>query len=165
MPAEAVRFSREELPELLFFDTSFILAVVFVHEVHHEPSVEFLARLKSAAALVVVSPVLRLEYFNGWRRAMVEGVVGRSRGADESERRRLFGMAQGVLDDMLAHFRVREVRLTESVQDRTVELMKKHNLQSLDAVNVAAALEIGCRDIVSLDDDFRRVEGVRLWMP
>jgi predicted nucleic acid-binding protein len=46
-----------------------------------------------------------------------------------------------------------------------VTLMGRYNLQSLDAIHLASAEKLHCRDIVSLDDDFRRVEGIRLWMP
>ncbi len=165
MPAERHRFSEGEPPELLFFDTSFVLSVVLTHEAHNEACHAFLGRLRIAGAAVVVSPVLLLEYFNGWRRAMAQGLIGSSQGVDANERGRLFSIASDLLREALANFRVREVRLTDALQERMLQLMTEYNLQSLDAVNIASALEIGCADVVSLDDDFRRVDGIRLWTP
>jgi predicted nucleic acid-binding protein len=57
------------------------------------------------------------------------------------------------------------VRVNRRVLKSMVGLMGTYNLRSLDAMQVASALDVHCRDIVSLDDDFKRVSEIRLWLP
>ena len=74
-------------------------------------------------------------------------------------------MAERLLTLFLAQFPRREVRVNRRVLRSMVSLMGTYNLRSLDAVQVASALDVQCRDIVSLDDDFRRIDDIRLWLP
>ena len=47
--------------------------------------------------------------------------------------------------------------------DRAVKLMGRYNLGSHDACLAAIAFHTDVLDIVSLDKDFQRVDGIHLW--
>ena len=56
-----------------------------------------------------------------------------------------------------------EVRIGTRLLDRALQLMARYNLKSHDACVAAIAFHTDVADVVSLDKDFLRVDGLRVW--
>lgn len=72
----------------------------------------------------------------------------------------------GLLDRLLtpfSPFEWEEVPLTPGVRARAMQYIPAYSLGAHDAVLVASAMEAGVLDLASLDEGFRRVDGLYLW--
>jgi predicted nucleic acid-binding protein len=171
-PASEKSFAQDDPPELILFDSSFVVATLVAGERHHSACLEFATRLQSAGSLIVYSSILKVEYLNTWRKFIERGLLPPEPSGQlqlnlgvPGERPHWFRVAERLLTRFLAQFPRREVRVNRRVLKSMVSLMGTFNLRSLDAIQVASALDVHCRDIVSLDDDFKRVNEIRLWLP
>ena len=171
-PAQQRSFVGDDPPEHVLLDTSFVVAALVSGEVHHDACLDFASRLQAAGSAIVYSSLLRIEYFNTWRKLIGQGLLP----PEPSDQLRMsldipearpywFRVTDRLLSRFLAQFPRREVRLNRRVLRSMVALMGTYNLQAMDAAQVASALDMGCQDIASLDDDFKRVQGIRLWLP
>jgi len=171
-PAREKSFTRDDPPELILLDSSFVVATLVAGEKYHEACLDFATRLLSARSTIVHSSVLKVEYLNVWRKLIQRGLLPPEPSGQlqlklgiPEERPHWFRVAEMLLMRFLAQFPRREVRVNQRVLKSMVRLMGTYNLRSLDAVQIASAFDVQCRDIASLDEDFRRVDEIRLWLP
>lgn len=69
----------------------------------------------------------------------------------------------GFLDQLLSQFAWAEVPLTRAVRQQAVEFMGQYALRGNDALHLAAMTHADILDLASLDEKFRRVDGLWLW--
>jgi predicted nucleic acid-binding protein len=170
MPAEE-RLFEDSPPKVILLDTSFVVAHLVAGEKQHEECLSFSEKLQAAGTVVVYSAILRPEYLNAWRTLIQKGYLPSEPapqmrmelGALQGERLHWLRIADRLLRQFLSDFYQKEVRLNRRVLNRMVDIMGRHNLKSYDAIHIASASDVGCRDIASFDSDFRRIDGIRLW--
>lgn len=80
-------------------------------------------------------------------------------------RRTAFLEATQQLRAFLEYLESYEVPLSAHLFDVATGLAGFHNLNAHDALVVAVAQVIGVTDVVALDRDLRRVDGITLWQP
>jgi len=169
-PAEE-RLLSEGPPRRLFLDTSFVVATLVAREPRHEECLSFAETLQDAGTVIVYSTLLRLEHLNAWRKLLKDSLLPPEPGPQlrlelnvpKDDRIHWLRVADILLDQFLAQFPRTEIRLGRRVVSMAIELVGRFDLQSYDAVHLASAFHAGCTDIASLDKDFRRVDGIRLW--
>ena len=168
-PAREHLFS-EPLPPAVVLDVDFVVNVLHEGEELHAECLEFATRMYNADVIVVHTSLLRVEFWNGWRRAVAqrglppEVAISPPLLPDATaERRRLYRLGESYLKDFLRAFRRYEIRLGARLLDQALGLIASYNLRSLDACLAASALRAGVPDVVSLDGVFRRVDGIDLW--
>ena len=65
----------------------------------------------------------------------------------------------------LSHFsEVIELPFVTEIWEQSVEIMALNQLKSLDAIHIAMARAYGLRHFATLDDDFNRVQDLRVWL-
>jgi predicted nucleic acid-binding protein len=163
-------FHQVDLPVSMAIDADFVVSVIVESEPFHAPCVSFSARLLQASINIVHSPLLRLEFLHAWQKAVNRGAVPMNLVAQRTlwddpsrQRERSYDLGDSLLADFLGLFDRYEVRLTNRLQDQARRLMARHNLKPMDACLLASALYTNVKDIVSLDNDFRRVDDIDLW--
>jgi predicted nucleic acid-binding protein len=66
-------------------------------------------------------------------------------------------------ESVLTQFKWAEVSLTPAIRIAAIRAMGQHNLGSQDAVHLVSARHAGLSDLASLDERYRRVDGLNLW--
>jgi predicted nucleic acid-binding protein len=170
VPAVEHLFNERRLPDAVVLDSDFIINVLHEGEDFHRECVRFAVRLIAHDVTVVHSPLLRLGFFAGWRRAVRNHALPPTLYAQPTywddpahERRLMYERGRELLTNFLNQFRRYEVRLGVRVHNRAIGLMATYNLKPGDAWLLATAQQVRVADIVSLDSDFRPVDGIDLW--
>jgi len=169
-PAQEHTFDEEPLPQAVVFDCDFVINVLHENEDFHEECARFAGRLLEGGVGVVYSNLLRVDFWQGWRRAVnlrglpaeIGGEPVRIRDAAR-QREEWYQLGDEYLKLFLGLYDRYEVRVGPRLLDRAVKLMGRYNLGSHDACLAAIAFHTDVLDIVSLDKDFQRVDGIHLW--
>ena len=171
MPASEHAFS-DLLPPRLYLDTDVVIAALVTTERHHERSRAFVERLaRREQTVVVVSSLLWIEYANAAMRERFRQTLPSSdqrrfrlhRWQEASVRRLYLQSFVRALDGLLELFEWEEVALTTDVRNAALAYIASHNFRPHDAVHLASAVQAGVTDLASLDESFRRVDGLQLW--
>lgn len=162
-------FDEEPLPEAVVLDSDFVISVLHENEEFHEECRRF-GRLFDANVPIVYSNLLRVDFWQGWRRAvnargLPADLASRPMLMDDpvAQRERWYKHGDEYLKTLLSLFDRYEVRIGTRLLDRALSLMARYNLKSHDACLAAIAFHTDVVDLVSLDKDFLRVDGLRLW--
>ena len=146
------------------------MSVLHDDEDFHSECLNFARRLQSAGSGLVYSNLLRLEFWQAWRRATARrGLPSYSISEPDWQppaspsRTDVYQIGDRFLRDFLRNYNVWEISIGSRLLDGALQLMGRYNLKSHDACVAALAFQSGFTDIVSLDRDFRRLDGVRLW--
>jgi predicted nucleic acid-binding protein len=168
--AQEHAFDEEPLPSAVVLDSDFVINVLHENEEFHEECKEFAQRLSENDVVVVYSNLLRVDFWHGWRRAVnarglppevaSQPVLLTDPGA---ERERWYRHGDDYLKTLLSLYDRYEVRIGSRLLDRALRLMARYNLKSHDACVAAIAFHTEVTDIVSLDKDFLRIDGLHVW--
>lgn len=169
----STNFRMNHCPWAVVLDADFVIHILHEGEEFHEECAAFAERLIDADVTIVHTQLLRLEFLNGWRDAIIRRGIphdlvalalgGRSIADPAAERDALYRLGDEYLSFFLSRFNRFDVRLSARLQDRARRLMARYNLKSLDACVVAAAFQTNVTSIASLDRRFRRVDDIHLW--
>lgn len=159
-------FDEEPPPRAVVLDSDFVINVLHENEDFHSECLAFAGKLASHGTRVVCTPLLRLEFWQGWRRAIrlrglpsgLSTLVG-----GDSEAERLFRVGDAYLKQFLDLFGKFEAPLDGDLLDEALKLAARLNLRSHDPCIAALSAYTQVGDVVSLDKDFLRVDGLRLW--
>lgn len=161
-------------PAAVYLDTSLVVAAVIDSHVHHAASIAFCTRLIDARSHVRFSIILRLEFAQVLVKlakdpqrpaALRRGYRLDRWDARESVRERWLTFGFSRFDALMARFdAVSEVAFDLPIWEASLDVMARHRLRSHDAIHVATARAGGVRDLATLDDDFRRVPDLRVWL-
>ena len=66
-------------------------------------------------------------------------------------------------EQLFGQFEWSEAVLTSGVRAQALQYVADYNLETHDAVHLASAFRHGVIDLASLDEAFRRVDGLNLW--
>jgi predicted nucleic acid-binding protein len=162
------------LPATVYLDTSAVVTALFPGLAHSTASATFCTSVAQGGGGVVFSQVLWLEF----SQALVKLALGTELPAAERRRHRFarwgrhvdvreqwyrFGLDE--LEAFLGRFAaVTEVEFRREIWLASLDVMARTQLRSHDAVHVATAREVGVRDFVTVDDHFRRVPDLRVWL-
>ena len=170
MPATERRFD-EVPPSHLYLDTNIPIAYIVATHEHHARCRPFIERLFERRTTIYLSPLTWMEYAHVMRqdfRALLPEqwrVPYRLSEWDDDTRVRQEYMRSmfRLLEDFLSGFDWVEIPLTDIVRRRSLEHVIDYNLQSQDAMHLAAAESVGVVDLASFDGSLRRVNGLYLW--
>jgi len=169
-PAQEHSFDDEPLPAAVVFDSDFVINVLHENEEFHGECTEFAYRLFDNDVAVLYSNLLRVDFWQGWRRAVnARGLPPEVASQPmlmtdpAAERERWYRHGDEYLKTLLSLYDRYEVRIGPRLLDRALRLMARYNLKSHDACVAAAAFHTEVADVVSLDKDFLRAEGLHVW--
>jgi predicted nucleic acid-binding protein len=169
-PAQEHSFEEEPLPTAVVLDSDFVINVLHENEEFHEECRAFAFRLFENGVAVVYSNLLRVDFWHGWRSAVnAKGLPPQVSSQPmlitdpATERERWYRHGDDYLKALLTLYDRYEVRIGSRLLDRALSLMARYNLKSHDACIVAIAFHTEVVDVVSLDKDFLRVDGLHVW--
>lgn len=170
MPANLQSFNDEPLPEAVVVDSSFFFEAVIdplSADSRRTRTREFAKRSPDGGVLVVYSSLVYVEAPQYWRRLLARGALPVPQPSlDPSvDRRSAYRAATELLREFLGKFSSQEVTLTPHLVDVATGLAGFYNLRAIDAFTVALAEITSIPDLVTLDRDFRRVDGLVVWSP
>ena len=170
MAAVQQSFTDEPLPEAVVFDADFVVSALSEQEEFHATCRHFASRLLRSGVTVFYSQLLRIEFLSAWqnalrRRGIPKDLMPQPRLLEDraAERSAIYAMADDYLLTFLRSFQSAEVRLSSPLQDVAREYIAVYDLKPMDACLVATAVRSGADNIVSLDNDFTKVDGIHLW--
>jgi len=166
LPANRHAFTDNPLPKVVITDSSFIFeSLIDAGQGRHRPARDFAERLRKANVPLVYSSLLFIEAPQCWRRLYARGVLrSTQKGIDPiSDRINAFGEADVALNNFLAAFDRREIKITKRLMNAASELVARFHLSAHDAIVIAVSIDTGITDIVAIDNGFKRVDGIELW--
>lgn len=168
MPALRRSFD-DDPPALAVVDSSFIFESLIdarTGDGRHEACRAFATKMHAAGSVLLVSPLIYVEAPMAWRRLYNRGVLGSSQlNLDvTADRVAAFREASRRLRRFIEQFEHYEIPFTRRLVDRATRLAAHHNLKAHDAFIAAIATDRSPNvDLVGIDRDFRRVDGLTLW--
>jgi predicted nucleic acid-binding protein len=169
-PAQEHMFDEEPLPPAVVFDCDFVINVLHENEDFHDECAGFAGRLFDRGVGIVYSSLVRVDFWQGWRHAVKQKGLPLEIGGEPvrirdlaKQREEWYQLGDQYPKLFLSLYDRYEVRVGPRLLDRAVKLMGRYNLGSHDACLAAIAFHTDVTDIVSLDADFRRVDGIHLW--
>ncbi len=157
-------------PEVVYLDTSVVVAAIIPGSDHVGPCAAFCNDLVAAGSRIFFSQILRLELSQALlklatRRAGLPSDTSAAYrlddwGADPSVRDRWLRIGVRAFDDLFERFpRVLELPFDVGTWQTSLDVMVAHGLRSHDAIHVATARQLGVPTIATADDHFKRVAG------
>jgi predicted nucleic acid-binding protein len=157
-------------PDAVLLDADFVVNVLHEGEDYHKVCLAFAEELLTNHIVLITTPLLKIEFFAGWRSAVHRGGIPETERRqaqlwedEDTERARAFAMGSTLIDGFLRQFDQYEVRLTKSLQRHAMNLMTDYNLKPLDAWLVAAGRRVEVPDLVSLDHAMTKIDRLELW--
>lgn len=170
-------FADPELPETIYFDSSFVVKTLVGGLSYHQECMDFIRRLEAKQPIVVVSKMSKLEL---WCAAIRIGIHNLfiKRGVPEPD-----------LDDVLYnypnliqkfHKQVTQIqkdfenllqrfvrRIEEDINDEIInkahDVMNKYNLGSYDSVHIATMEYWKMKDIAAFDHAIEDITDFNIW--
>ncbi len=182
----------DPLPPAIALDTSFLVKVLNQRDPQSRRAYQLYEGLvRQGAVCAICWPILRLEFWFAWDRAVnalsarelealareVRAVLtgeaelelrGPKPATPEAARDHRLGEGERLLDVLLSTLRVARMRLTGALLDEARAIIVSSGLKPLDAVVCAVARQAAEAtgtppSVISLDGDFRRVDGLHVW--
>jgi predicted nucleic acid-binding protein len=169
------------LPEVIYFDTSFLCRVFVKNVPYHNEAVNFIHRLETAPKqpVVVMSQILRSELWNGLTNTLINQMFrakkkGRSRvNVDEklqNDPRLIDQIYPDVvridqdLKDLMQRFKEWWLQdLNQDIIDSALLKMKAHRLRSSDAIHIATMEYWNITDIAAFDWAIEEIATLNVW--
>jgi predicted nucleic acid-binding protein len=158
----------------VYLDTSVVATALFPGLAHGNASATFLGDVAKLGGRASFSRILWLEY--------AQVLIKLPRGTElPDDMRRRFRLARwetnadvrrrwmehglDQLETLLRQFdEALAIPFRRSTWTASLDVMARTQLRSHDAVHVATAREVGVLDFVTVDDHFRRVPDLRVWL-
>ena len=149
------------LPEVIYWDTSFVINVLFKNQPYHKESVEFIKRLESTQPVVAVSEFIRPELWCATISVCIRNAYGKGTKPHDKIKlnpflvRHYHHFAPKIYKDfldLLQRFTHRLIiPLDSNVLDLSLQMMGKFSLGSYDAIHMATMIDWKIKDIVCFD--------------
>lgn len=163
------------LPTQAYVDTSVAVAAIVPGIPHSAASAAFCDGLAAQHSSVYFSQIVRLELSQAVRNlATRPGQVPFDMwsnfplaqwGASPLVRQRWLEFGSRQFESLIRRFALAvEIPFDVSIWHDSVGVMAAYGLRSLDAIHVATARRQGLRHLATLDDDFRRVRDLDVWL-
>jgi predicted nucleic acid-binding protein len=174
LPTHLKKFSDIPLPEVIYFDTSFVIKCLVDGESHFTQCRKFLKRLKEEQPIVVFSTFLRAELWNT-RLVIIFQDLEKMKHIDFNECRRKYPTAcidyysqiseiNKLFDELLQSFKEWvESPVNDKIMNIALVLMKKYNLLSYDSIHIATMLDWGIKDIAVFDKHIEDIIDLTIW--
>ena len=174
LPTHLKKFTNIPLPEIIYFDTSFVIKVLIDGQSHFIQCREFIELLKKKQPIVVFSNLLRMEL---WHTRLI--IVFQNLEKEKhinfanclkkypNAPRRFYSEISGVnklFNELLQNFKNwAEIPVEDKIINLALELIHKYNLDSYDAVHIATMLNWGIKDIVVFDQHIEDITDLNIW--
>ena len=174
LPTHLKKFTNIPLPEIIYFDTSFVIKVLIDEQRHFIQCREFIELLKKKQPIIVFSNLLRMELWHT-RLIIVFQNLEKERHINfanclkkyPNAPRRFYSEISGVnklFNELLQNFKNwAEIPVEDKIINLALELIHKYNLDSYDAVHIATMLNWGIKDIVVFDQHIEDITDLNIW--
>jgi len=174
LPTHLKKFTNIPLPEIIYFDTSFVIKVLIDGQSHFIQCREFIELLKKKQPIVVFSNLLRMELWHT-RLIIVFQNLEKERHINfanclkkyPNAPREFYSEISGVnklFNELLQNFKNwAEIPVEDKIINLALELIHKYNLDSYDAVHIATMLNWGIKDIVVFDQHIEDITDLNIW--
>jgi predicted nucleic acid-binding protein len=172
VPAAIEHAFADTPPQRLYLDTDFVIAALIDTEPHHARCSGFLKHVADLRLTrLYVSSLWWLEFIDTvtrqqWRDRLPPGVQQQFQlhhWQQSLVRQHYVQWMVGRLEEILAPFEWAEVSINRSIRTLAVQYMGEYALRGQDATHLAAMAYAGVYDLASLDEKFRKVDGLHLW--
>lgn len=174
MPRPSFReFNDPNPPEIIYFDTSFVLETLVKGQCYHEQCKNFIKRLETKQPIVIFSELLKAELWCGTIAICVRNRFGQDVNVrqviDQHPKliRHYDSKAVRIQKDFVALLqRFKDwtsIELSEEISIRAHLLMPKYCLGSYDAIHIATMEEWGIKDIAVFDKHIENIPNIRIW--
>jgi len=161
------------LPDLIYFDTSFIFTVLVKEMRYHRESLKFIERLTKKQPAVVMSQLVRSELWNGILTLNIKDKYGKSVHVEQVLKHDPTIVDQFYPDvarvdqdfsDLMQRFTDWvEFDINETIIKKAFTVIKDYRLRTNDAIHIATMLEWGIIDICAFDWAIEDIESLNIW--
>jgi len=174
MPRPLFReFSDTNLPEIIYFDTSFILEVLIKGQRYHQECKDFIRRLEEKQPIIVFSDLLKPELWCGTISVCIRNSFKGDVNVREMINRRpklVKGYYNKIIriqkdfSDLLQRFKDwTSIPINDKILDKAQHLMLKYCLGSYDAIHIATMEEWEIKDIAVFDQHIENIPNIKIW--
>lgn len=166
-------FNDTNLPEIIYFDTSFVIETLIKGQRYQQQCKNFIEQLRQKQPVVIFSELLKAELWCGTISVCIRNMYGENVNARDTINQH---------PKLIKHFDSKVVRiqkdfiallqrfkdwtsieLTEKISNRAHLLMPKYCLGSYDAIHIATMEEWGIKDIAVFDQHIENIPNIRIW--
>jgi predicted nucleic acid-binding protein len=158
----------DELEPIVYWDTSYVIAVILDSESYHDECVTFRNRLKAEGTLSVVGDFVYDEVAFLLIRKSLQAEGKRTKQHWRDVKRTQPNFISAIIP---AVERVKDelndtalwIPSSEIVKEKAFQLMNNHSILPTDAFHIAIALSHGVTAFATLDEDFLKVDGITVY--
>jgi predicted nucleic acid-binding protein len=161
-------------PATVYLDTSTVVSAMFEGVAHSPASTAFCADLDRAGSRIIFFEVLWLELSQVLARMphdpLLPDPLRQTHRLDQwntslDVRRDWLAFGVARFEALVGRFAgVTAVPFDRTIWQASLAVIAQHRLRSHDAIHVATARAAAVPDFATLDDDFRRVADLRVWL-
>ena len=171
-------FVNPELPETIYFDSSFVVKTLVEGLPYHQECMDFVRRLEEKQPIVVVSKISRPELWCAAIRICIRNLF---RAKDEKKAvdidkvlydypdlikrfHKQTVQIQNDFDNLLQRFTFRVIEdVKDEILNKAQALMQKYNLGSYDAIHIATIDHWKMKDIAAFDHVIEDITDLNIW--
>ena len=166
-------FNDTNLPEIIYFDTSFVVETLIKGQKYHQLCKDFILRLEKKQPVIIFSELLIPELWCGGISVCVRNYFKGDVNVREMINRHpklIKGYFDKVLkmekdfSGVLQRFKDwTSIQINEKILSRAKDLMPRYCLGSYDAIHIATMEEWGIKDIAVFDQHIENIPNIKIW--
>lgn len=166
-------FNDSNLPDIIYFDTSFVIETLIKGQRYHQQCKDFIKRLSEKQPIIIFSDLLKPELWCGaisvCIRNYYKGDVDIRQKINERPKliKHYHNKAvriQKDFFDLLQRFKNwASVEIKENILNKALSLMKEYSLPSYDAIHIATMEEWDITDIAVFDQHIENIPSIKIW--
>jgi len=158
----------DNLEPIIYWDTSFAIAVFLDTELYHDECEKFRQRLNTEGILSVVGDFVCDEVAFFLIRKFLEAEGKRTKQHWRDVKRTQPNFISTIMPDVeQVKDELNDTALwissSENVKEKAFQLMNNHSILPTDAFHIATALSHGVMAFATLDKDFLQVDGIKVY--
>ncbi len=176
-PTRLKNFTDSPLPEVIYFDTSFVIRTLVDGESHSNQCREFIKRLKEKQLSIVFSNFLRAELWHA-RLFTIFKQFEKKKHINFSNCCKKYQKKLNTTKNFYSEIKKINERFNELLQNfeewvespmenkiikLALDIKGKYNLHSYDAIHIATMLDWGIKDIVTFDGHIEDITDLNIW--
>ncbi len=167
-------FSDSPIPDVIYFDTSFIVPTLIKGVKYHQPCNAFINRLTKSQPIIVMSQLVRSELWNAVLTIKMRDKFGKRRVDIDDELKKDPSLIDQVYPDIaridqdffdlmqrFVYWSMEDV--TDLINKNAISLIKKYRLKSYDAIHIATMNALEVKDIAVFDWAIEDIQDLNIW--
>ena len=172
-PIHLKAFNDSPLPEVIYFDTSFVFACLVKNIKYNAECLKFIERLAKVQPIIVMSQLVRSELFNAILNLKMRDRFKGRVFVDQEIRKDPTLIDQFYPDitridqdfvDLMQRFTYWSLEpVTQDIIDKSLTLIKTYRLKSNDAIHIASMVSLDIKDIAVFDWAIEDISDINVW--